>query len=360
MCANAYSLGFQNSKIDQDIKSFNVKIIEKQQEYLRQMLASNVKETLAVDENGFAIMNANEENMWFATNVIFIFGKGAVYDEDDDKIFGTIMDTFYNEFHGKAFLINKFFIEDYRTSSIIKGLEKTLYITPGNYHICLIPIVIEGADVKGAPEKMYRKVGIVDKFMEWETINEYLYVTIGRYGFYTDPRNNPKEELHPLIQEGFNFDESMNLDYVKEIENNLRRDSNLDIKRNTITNTGRDGVNLSTSKIFNDTRGKGKNNLYNRIRSDLNVVENTTQSEKKGGTTRFEMDVIGNLPKNKNPNHIDYQINTDPASYDHKNKQNYATNGCAMQTSSNTLGAFNFKKQHPMQITKRDLLIPRT
>lgn len=362
MTTENYSLGYKQSAIETKMKMDQLNLINEQQKYLREMLYEAQKDLQAVDEDGFPLINCTQANLWFATNVIFIFGKGAVYDADDDVIFGNIMNAFYNDIHGRAFLINKFFIEDYITSTVLQGLEKKLYIAHGNYHICLIPVVINGADVEHAPEKMYNKIGVVDKFLQWDTINAYLYGVLAKYGLYSDPKNNIPEELHPMLPEGFNFDEiQCDRDMEKKIEANLQKASALKIERGYINYGGRDQVKTDRSVQFNDTRNKGKNNLYNRINAgdDNTQIDSTVPSKKKGATTKFEVDYIANLPRTKNPDHFDYQVNDDPNSYDPRTRSNFVTQGTAMQTSSGTIGAFTFHKQHPKITTKRDLLVPQ-
>lgn len=333
--ATPISFGYSESQLAKQQKEDNINIFNKQYEYLRQMLFDDASKTAAVDRDGFPILNCTNDNMWFASNVIFIFAKGAVFDEDDERVFERILALFKNEVHGQAFLINKFFIEEYSTSTVLQAIEKQMRVSPGNYHVAMFPIVINDADVSVAPEAQFKTIGVVDKFMQWSTIEPYLSAMVSRYGLYTSPINQPPSELHPTVTETFNFDQDYDVNAVNAaIDINLKRAAT-DTQRAAFNYGGRDGVITSSSVHMLNKRNKGNTNLFTRIHANEDTGEAVPTSI-KGVISQYDVDYTANRERNKDTSYVEYKLYDNDNSY--KNGFNSVTHGLYVED----MPTFNF------------------
>ena len=83
------------------------------------------------------IINHDQNKLWFAKNVAFIFGVGAIYDENDARIMDTII-NYFDEKQLVAHLENHYRIESYDESKLIQEIEKKLKIQNGNYHVFMV------------------------------------------------------------------------------------------------------------------------------------------------------------------------------------------------------------------------------
>ena len=99
---------------------------------------------------------------------MFVFGAGAIYDENDAYIIDTII-NYYDSNQLVAHLENHR-IESYDESKLIQEIEKKLKIQNGNYHVFMVPIVYANDDeISTALEEQFRKKGIVKKFNGFTT-----------------------------------------------------------------------------------------------------------------------------------------------------------------------------------------------
>lgn len=191
-----------------DIKENETKAFQKQTsaelEVINQKFNDNYQksETLR-DSNGQICINTTPENIWFAKNVAFIFAIGSIYDHEDDLIMNTIL-AYFNNNQENAFLLNHHVVENYQSSKLIQSIESKLKITNGNYHVFMVPIVYT-ADPKilnSAPEAQFMKTGIVNKFMKWPTITEYMREVIAKYGLITTIQRPIEKASWEIGQEG--------------------------------------------------------------------------------------------------------------------------------------------------------------
>jgi hypothetical protein len=266
-----------------------------------------------VDANGFPIINTRPDNVWFAANVAFVFGKGAIFDDDDDRTFNTVLNAFINDFHGKGFLINQVLIEDYKESQTLQELEKKLHISNGNYHMCLIPVVLNGADLTQAPEPMFRKLGPINKFMQWSTIKDFISRCISAYAFVTDPKNNAPEPLH-AEPEMFKFYDKIDQEAVNmNVQELMKQQPKPQLKQQL-------------------KQPQPKMNLWNQMRQDLDHGNQipTTQGAVE---TQFNLNRMSNLDKSR-----EYKIWDN---YDESIGKNTTTPGLTMSVCMPTL---NMKK----------------
>jgi hypothetical protein len=287
------------------------------------MFNNRSKVIQGIDSEGYPIINITEDKAWFASNVMFVFGKGAIYDEDDDRLFSHILAAFTNEYHGKGFLINQVLVEDYKDSAFLQKLEQDLFIANGNYHICLIPYVMDGADITKAPEIMFKKLGAVNKFMQWDTIEKFISRCLAAYALITDPKHNPKSEPH-AEPERFNFDTKLDNEAVeKHVNEHMSRAS-----ERAKLNPAREDLGCT----YNTGRSKNKMNLWNQMRADLTAGATvpTTQTSLE---TRFNLDHMQNLSKER-----EYRIYDD---YDERIGKNTVVPGASM---SSCMPKFNMKK----------------
>lgn len=313
------TFGYNASEAEQKQKQDNLNIGLMTLDTLNAMLPSKQNMEKGVDAKGFPIINLDDDNAWFALNVAFVFAKGVCYDEDDDKLFTTILSCWHNDIHGRAFLINKCSIEDWKTSKILPGLEKQLYITHGNYHICLIPLVMTDADITKAPEKMFMRHGIVQAYKNWGDIEKFVSEMVSRYGLRTDPANEPKESLHPI--EDFNFDMKIDVDAVNEgIDINLRRAEFDKLQRTGVV------------RLKNDPnkQRKLKPNLFTRMHFER-PVDDTMPEYNLGVLSHGDMSRTSNFESNKNSNFTEFKLRQDDASYDYETRKNKVTAGAFTQ-----------------------------
>ena len=138
------------------------------------------------DYQGNTCINSTPEKVWYAKNVALIFGTGAIYDSEDDKIMNAIMAYFVNN-QESGFLMNHHRVESYINSKLIQDIESKLHIDNGNYHVFMVPIVYATDEnvLLAAPEPKYRVSGIIDKYMKWQSITDYMREAIAKYGFIT-------------------------------------------------------------------------------------------------------------------------------------------------------------------------------
>ena len=193
---------------------------------------NNVRQQAQANE----IINHDQDKIWFATNVAFVFGIGAIYDENDARI----MDTIINYFDSNqlvAHLENHYRIESYDDSLLIQEIEKKLKIQNGNYHVFMVPIVYANDDeLEMGPEEQFRKKGIVKKFTTWDQITDYMSTMMSRYGLISTEQRLRSQTSHEIgstdlphkpfensrdINTKFKMTDIMDADVLNEIDYNL-------------------------------------------------------------------------------------------------------------------------------------------
>jgi hypothetical protein len=130
-------------------------------------------------------LNVTPENKWFNENVSFIFSTGCVFDEDDRRQINELLEVFID--NGRTGFLKNYFRVMIYIDDIIKKLEKKLAVKNGNYHILLIVLVDETA-ISEAPEPDFSQGDIVDHFLNWRHVIEYISKMSARYGLLSNVR----------------------------------------------------------------------------------------------------------------------------------------------------------------------------
>lgn len=271
---NEIKFSWQSEIKDEQMRTYQEQV-NKQLNIVSETLQSNIPEVR--DEHGALILNATKERLWFRKNVAFIFGIGAIYDEEDEAIMNTVLSMF-NDNRDGGYFGNHYQVESYENSALIQEIEKKLKIGNGNYHVFLAPVVYaKGDELKQAPEAQFTRFGIVNKFMKWQTITEYLQSLMAKYGLITELFRQPDPQSWEIGQEGLaakkgpmddvecKFDIDIDPDgrVMMEIEKNLEAQRDLHDNYNNRVREGksqRDGVFNNKTQ----TRNKRKS-LYQQM-----------------------------------------------------------------------------------------------
>ena len=166
------------------------------------------------------IDNLTKENVWFRNNVFFIFSKGCIFSDSDEKRLNEVLEYFNSL--SPVYLNNKYVIMDY-TQSGIEAIEKKLLIEQGNYHICLIIGVYDSADISKAPEKEYAKHGLISYYTSWQDVTDAFVKIIGTYG-YKNKRKLPEyaDTIRPSqIPEYLDPQAAVDIAYNLDLQNDL-------------------------------------------------------------------------------------------------------------------------------------------
>ena len=142
---------------------------------------------------------------WFARNVAFVFAKGCIYTAHDVELMNSIKKMF--EHNTTGFLLNDVIYSAY-TENDVQAMEKAMFISGGNYHICLFVIVKGDAPLDNACAQEYARKGAVDAHVGWKNINDYLIDCVSRYG-YKDDVQQPYPEKRRLITDDVDYDPDM-------------------------------------------------------------------------------------------------------------------------------------------------------
>jgi hypothetical protein len=334
-------------------------------------------ETPFTDPAGNRITNATTENLWFRSNVAFIFSIGSIFSEADQHKFSEILQIFQQtDETGKiasartdncSFLLNAYKVSNY-IDPFIKTLEQRMEIGNGNYHICLIPIVTtEDVNVlKHAPEDCYRYAGPVEKYCDWDAVFRYMSITVAKYGLLTDfvvmnadatatfqtplsantvktqdvdgndvrirPDNNPNDISTRLLNPTVKFDELTVLD---DEGLRLERDFRNTIHQKIGTRTGnvinghmyRDGTSLGS-------KGVSKRSIQSRIHEDNQQKFREIQDKygllndgrKLGIETRFNINTANDVGA---PTYREFQLYDSEITYDKESGRNLLFNTSA-------------------------------
>ena len=104
---------------------------------------------------GNEIINHDQSKPLFAKNVAFIFGVGAIYDENDAHIKNTVINYFDT----------RQFVAHLDESKLNQEIEKKLKIQNWNYHVFMIPIVYASDDeLSMTPEEQFNQVARLGGF----------------------------------------------------------------------------------------------------------------------------------------------------------------------------------------------------
>lgn len=296
-----------------------------QLEKLHNLFKNNDNQNILRDPNGALIINADDNKIWFSKNVAFIFGIGAIYDEEDDKIMNNVM-AYFNNNHENAFLMNHHRVEGYLESKLIQEIERKLKLDNGNYHVFLVPIVYTSDPkiLSQSPEPKYSVSGIVDKYMKWQTITNYLREVIAKYGLITnlDRPHDPnsweigqdglatKRSLHNDVECKFNIEidpEQHDTPIQKDLEfkETLNKDFNSRIHK--------DKVSRLNQYLTGPTGRSKRMKLYTQMNGG--IVDNELTS-----ATLFDPNLGVELRLNEKyhpeqKKYVEYQIYDDDSTY---------------------------------------------
>ena len=214
------------------------------------------------------IINHDQDKLWFAKNVAFIFGVGAIFDENDAHIMDTII-NYFDEKQLVAHLENHYRIESYDESKLIQEIEKKLKIQNGNYHVFMVPIVYANDDeLEQAPEEQFKKKGIVKKFTTWNQITDYMSTMMSRYGLISTEQRIRNQTSHEIgstdlphkpfensrdINTKFKMMDIMDDDVMNEIDYNLSTKNEMKedyAKRNYIDLPSHAGVHPPRKNLY--------------------------------------------------------------------------------------------------------------
>jgi len=188
---------------------------------------------------------------WFKNNVAFIFSKGCIFNEDDIANMQDVLNVFIDDHNGTRFLDNIYKILDYE-NDMIKSIENQMAIGNGNYHILLVTLVLNDADITKAPEIQYMKVGLIQKYMNWKQINDIVTESLAKYGVVSEkPIAKRSSVSNPVVP--------------KEIDTNIHEDI-VELFPARVKSTGKQRTNLSFDK--NRSRMIKHPSLQTRIRED--------------------------------------------------------------------------------------------
>jgi hypothetical protein len=174
---------------------------EYQQSYLnthRQQASAKIdKASLLLNPPSYGIysnyLNISPGRRWFNENLSFIFSQGCVWDEDDNKQINALLEIFIDNGRN-GFLKNTFRVMSYN-DDIIKDLERMIAVKNGNYHILLIVFVNTAANISEAPEPDFSREGIIEHFLDWQHVMEYISIMGVRYGLLSNIRAHSPESL---------------------------------------------------------------------------------------------------------------------------------------------------------------------
>lgn len=132
--------------------------------------------------NGQQITNMTDERMWFKDNVALVFLTGCIFTELDRTNMNIYLNMF-NEMSNVAYLLNYHPILAY-TDELAQAIEEKMEIGNGNYHMCLVTIVLakDQSVLNNAPEPQYTASGIIQKYTEWPSISKFMNEVMARYG----------------------------------------------------------------------------------------------------------------------------------------------------------------------------------
>jgi hypothetical protein len=142
-------------------------------------------------------LNESPENKWFYENVSFLFVTGCIFDEIDRRYIDEVLSIFQDNKH-TGFLKNYFKIMTY-TDESVKRIEKKLAVKNGNYHIMLVVIVYETADLSKAPEPSLSKAGFIEHYLNWNRVTQYISKMVSRYGLLSNVVTKHQKETWEKI-----------------------------------------------------------------------------------------------------------------------------------------------------------------
>ncbi len=281
-------------------------------------------------------VNENAPKIWFWKNVAFVFSIGAIFEENDHKIFDQMM--LYFDKHEDAYFPNKNLVYDYRHSNIVKHIENFYDISPGNYHLLMSVVVMNADDLANAPEPIYRKYGpvfasvdikeivhtMMELFTKYGAVKKYLGATLrGTLGIAYDvsksgthglPREMLKDEsIRRMYRKGF-LDFEAN-DGYEEIKPEMMYHPDA-VKRQWFDEE--DNGNNFRKRRKLQGRGKGtagyirrsnnQHSLYNQIHNPVEIVQKPSGDEMKA--VQYRMDFYKETAQNRidKPQYEIYEI----------------------------------------------------
>jgi hypothetical protein len=244
------------------------------------------------------IVNSNKENIWFKNNVQIVFIQGITFTEDDTAMINDVLDCFDDKENGLPYLANQLKLLHYEEPESIQ-LENMLEVGHGNYHILMVPIVL---NTVGATEDAFKRLGPVFKYVGWEEVVGIMSVFNSKYSLISQYNQRTRRMCPTKIDERTITNERFRMDGTLDQEQMDSINRNLDEKRiasDPVLGTrirGRGEYHISENvKIKSTTDLRNTNTLENRIREE-NTIDTSIISEKRGVELRIN---DWNMPKRK-------------------------------------------------------------
>lgn len=280
-----------------------------------------------VNENGNTIVNFDKNREWFHDNISFIIATGKIFqvDDVDNKNMIGIMNSFHPE-GNKAYLDNPRIVGNYN-DVVIQSFEKDIGIRNGNYHILFIVMNTGTTDfptyAEGETDRLpieFDNIGIVKYSTKWNEINQIMQEYLIKYGLIYETFNVPKIDFkkQQRIQRDNYFDPNPSLSvtdvYFSRIDDLPKGKAEyfkFDQKQNMRVSKPFMQDQRGDRKDVSDPRLQKRNDLYSRIRNDLNQSLPTRMN---GGVSKMDLYQLPEEAKTAefviygNPNNGTYNI----------------------------------------------------
>ena len=280
------------------------------------------------DSQGRRIVNMTEEKLWFKDYVALIFSVGCIFNSNDRERLNEILRAFEND-EEIGFLMNFKKVASYN-DKLIKAIEERMEIGNGNYHVCLITIVTTNDSniLSRAPEAQYRVSGVINKYCEWNEIQDYITQITAKYGLVTEQRMSHDDKLSwEMGVEGLvvktspknEVESSFDIDIDPENENQIRLDTELEFMREREEHFNTRQRNTKMMRDYKDgsynphrNRFTKNGSLYTRIYRDdtCGITDDSVHDSHLGVQLRMHESIV---PPDKA--RIEYQLYNDPNSY---------------------------------------------
>lgn len=239
------------------------------------------------------ITNADADRMWFRDNVFFIFSTGCIYDEEDGELLSKVLAYFHEDDH-VAFLDNKILVLSY-TNDMVKAIENNLAIENGNYHVLCVPVVYKTANVNDAPEGLFMKTGLIDKYISWKEISGLMVNCITKYGLLIErmPDKEDRSRLKSVPAElAMHYDKPIDPDEPETIQWQQSIETNHELEETFRKRVRHSGVSRDGSLVGKhpDKRRYGapsNKSLMTRIREEHSLPDSKVQHQ-VGGELRYD------------------------------------------------------------------------
>lgn len=298
------SFTYESSLTEQQ-KSSELRQTEDQLNVIHDIM--NAGQNQYINSKGFPILNPTQGQIWFSRNVAFVFALGRIYDKEDDAKMAAIM-SYFNDNNENAYLDNHIRIDSFNSSPLIQEIERKLRIGNGNYHVFMVPLVYaDEKDLQYAPEPQFKRKGIVDKYVSWDSIITFMKEMIVRYGLITRVDRTPTTTSHEIgstdlpeepyeIKPSSRYDEQTkfnynglneNIEVMSTIDDTLRIKEELNAVHDPRNRQGKMDRKGDSTGHFNNAPRKS---LYSQMYGDMsrNMKYDTIPGTMKGVTLRLD------------------------------------------------------------------------